>query len=317
MSRPADVTTAEPETAVEEIAPDFAQRSWQFIGHEPTVEEVRQLLGTLPPVWGVVVGDFHEYVQALPSKVKVQRPSPQNPKLMVTESIEAWTLYMTVAGRVAMLTEAQRSHEWTVTIDPEPATQIPGMLQHGDGRIVYREHVEISTKDGRLVGRRPGMAWVPYSGGSAAAGSNPYEKVETAARGRAIGAWGFGVLPGSGIATLEEMQGVAQNAAALAGGEQPRGRGDGTRPAGKMARAEMLPRVKQLIETVRLERGNSEQKSNNQTAAYLTEKLGVVDVQDPETGGIRWEAVKDGHLQLLERMLQQVLLQIQETKGQV
>jgi hypothetical protein len=83
-----------------------------------------------------------------------------------------------------------------------------------DTRIITRW---VAGQEFALLGRKPGMAWVPESGGTQAKGTNPYEKVETAARGRALAAWGFGVLPGSGVASYEEMMGVPQAREALAG----------------------------------------------------------------------------------------------------
>jgi hypothetical protein len=100
----------------------------------------------------------------------------------------------------------------------------PGYLRWDD-RLVYREYSQITKPSGiapglneppaGLVGTRFGTAWVPAQGGRQAKGSNPYEKVETAARGRHLGAWGFGVLPGSGIASLDEVMGAPANREAL------------------------------------------------------------------------------------------------------
>jgi hypothetical protein len=206
------------EPVVDDHDGEIEINAWQFFDEPPTQDRVIELLRTLAPVHGVAAVDFADYVQALPQSVKITKRGQGGRK--ETETRDTWVLYMSVAGRIKMLQQAAEDNDWEVDFEPEPvtATGTPGLLYHGDGRIVYREYVRIGSRGGETVeplGRKPGMAWVPFSGGTAAAGSNPYEKVETSARGRAIAAWGFGVLPGSGVASLEEMQGVRQNRAAL------------------------------------------------------------------------------------------------------
>ena len=226
--------TDEPTTPDEDGEPvDAPLANWEFLGHAPTHEDVRALLLTLPDVWGLKYVDFIDYVQPLPQNKKVKKPHPTNPNLEIEDRVEAYTLYMGVAGRIKMLERAAEDYGWCVDFTPEPVTPtgIPGYLNHAD-RLVYRVYVEIKApiglprvvtegpELGRLsvaeymsLGRKAGTAWVPATGGANAAGSNPYEKVETSALGRALGAWGFGVLPGSGIATVEEMQAIRGNRA--------------------------------------------------------------------------------------------------------
>lgn len=218
----------------------FVPENWEFIDRTPTREEVDKLLDTLPKWWGVAAGDFGDYVQGLPSnkKVKVQQPKQRGDGFItVDKNISVVTLYFSVAGRIQMMRSAQEKHGWRVDFEPEPTTPtgIPGYLEWGD-RLVYRVNVKIWAPTARaanperivgqlhdvsegyaLLGVRSGTAWVPATGGKQAAGSNPYEKVETSALGRALGGWGIGVLPGSGVATLEEMAGVRQNRQALEG----------------------------------------------------------------------------------------------------
>lgn len=291
----------------EEVTGELALSQWEFIGVPPTQEDVLRLLGTLPQVWGVETIEFADYVQALPQKKKVQKPHPTNPNLMVAESVEAWVLYMSVAGRVKMLERAQMENDWCVDTEPD-------LIDNGreSGRIVYRETVRIGNavmnRDSDLVvipiGSRTGTAWVPFSGGSNAAGSNPYEKVETSARGRAIGAWGFGVFPGSGIATLEEMQAIASNQRAM-DAEQPAGgrRGGAARPT----RDELMTRLLTRMEEFRQVRGVSEEQMLDEMARYLS-SIGVRDVM--AEGKIDWDKVRDGQLQLAVNKISQHLQEI-------
>lgn len=308
----ADVKTED--SQVEGVQPDptddelttTAISQWEFIGTPPTRAQVTSLLSKLPPVWGVFTIDYAEYVQALPQKKKIQRPHPTNPNLMVDDRIECWVLYMSVAGRIKMLEEAATKNKWRVDFKPEPITPTgsPGLIQNGDGRIVYREYCEIAElpEEGSVpvrLGSKAGMAWVPYSGGSNAAGSNPYEKCETAARGRAIGAWGFGVFPGSGVATLEEMQNVAGNRRAMEAENigQQRQPGRQQRPS----RDKLLERVLIVMEEFRQHRGVSEETMQAEMVQYLS----GIGVRDPQTDDrINWDNVRDGQLQLTIRKIE-------------
>ena len=199
--------TPEPPDVTSEAASLIEQ--WEFVGEAPTRDRVTELLSRLPSVWGVKTVDFADYVQALPQRKKIKVPREPGSTVMIDQYLDCWTLYMSVAGRMKMLEAAAEQNGWMVDFEPEPVTPTgcPGMLQM-DERVVYREYVRIEAwttdEDGtpriRKLGRKSGTAWVPSRGGSGAVSSNPYEKVETSARGRAIAAWGFGVLPGSGVA---------------------------------------------------------------------------------------------------------------------
>jgi hypothetical protein len=268
--------------------------NWEFLGEPPSMESVVKLLETLPPVFGVRTVEFVDFVQPLPQSKKVSRRDDAGRK--VAEYVDSWTLYVSVAGRIKMLNAAQAELDWTVDFEPEPSTPtgVPGYLQ-ADDRIVYREYVAISDGVHRL-GRRPGTAWVPAQGGSNAAGSNPYEKVETSARGRALGAWGFGVLPGSGVASLEEVQGIAGNRAALDGEPAPRA----TR--GRPSREQMIESVLTTAESLRQLRGQPEQWVIDRLRQFVEGRLGVKEAVG-EDGLVDWAKLKDGQIQLLANSL--------------
>lgn len=197
---------------------------WEFMGRSPSREEVLALLASHRDQWGTKYEDFGDYVQALPQNKKIKRKDPNNPKVFIEAFVEVWTLYVSVAGRQAMLQQMAQDNGWQVNFIPEPVTPtgIPGMLEFED-RIVYREYCEIKSMEGNLnLGKKPGTAWVPRAGGQGAVASNPYEKVETSARGRSIAAWGIGILPGSGIASLEEIQAVLDQKAQNYAGQNQR-----------------------------------------------------------------------------------------------
>lgn len=281
---------------------------WEFLNRVPTREEVMDLLGSLPPVWGVHTSDFADYVQTLPQRKKLKIPHPTNPNVLVDQQIEAFTLYMSVAGRIKMIEEAQEQHGWTVDFEPEPVTPTGAAGYIGlDPRIVYREYVVISN-DGSPLGRKPGTAWVPATGGSNAAGSNPYEKVETSARGRAIAAWGFGVLPGSGVASAEEMLGARFNKAHL-DVEEAMARGGGGRQSRK-SRGDLLQEALTTAEEVRQARGMDEEAMQAKVGTFLTTNLGIANGYDAEAKIVRWDLVKDGQIQLLINSLRDTLTRV-------
>lgn len=311
--------TPAPEPVDEEKVADSAveMSQWEFVDVIPTRDDVIRLLGTLRPVFGVSTVDYADYVQALPQNKKVEKKvrMPNGSFRVEEEWHEAYTLYMSVAGRIKMANAIAEQNGWALDFEPEPATPtgIPGMLQTTDGRIVYREYATFRDLDTQgypqpmVIGRKSGTAWVPYSGGKQAAKSNPYEKVETSARGRALGAWGIGVLPGSGIATMEEMLGVNDNRAAMEAQSQAAGQQGG---GDRVSREELLEMAKTLIETVRQRRSIPEDEMADRTGRYLSEQMGIRSVYDAEAHEVDWAKVKDGQLQLLINSMRDSLRQM-------
>lgn len=281
--------------------------NWEFLHGPPTKTEVQSLLDTLPRVWGVGAADLFEYVQALPQQKKVKRPHPTNPNLTVETYVEAHTLYMSVAGRIAMMNRAAEMNGWRVEVTPEPVTPtgIPGYLSI-ERRLVFRVYVTIWMAEEK-VGTRFGTAWVPAEGGSGASASNPYEKVETSALGRALGTWGFGVLPGSGIATVEEMAAIRTNRAALDGGS-----------AGESARKprdEVIAEALLMIERVRQVRGYSNEQMAENVVAFLRDRLGIAGASASDDGVVEWGPVKDGQIVLLTNSLKETLRKAQDAES--
>lgn len=310
----------------EEEQVDISQ--WEFIDRIPTRAEVVALLETLAPVYGIEYKDFADHVQGLPSKKKVKKRQPGNqPGQFRTVEVEheVVSLYFSVAGRIRMLNAAAEKHGWMVDFQPEPVTPtgVPGFLQL-DERIVYREYVVIralasdfEVVSGQanverwqredMLGSKPGMAWVPSSGGRQAAGSNPYEKVETAARGRAIAAWGIGILPGSGVASLEEMLGSGDNRQALAESAQ--------HGQTRKSREELLDEIQTTAEEVRQLRHFEPEQMLDKQLEYLQRSFGI-DAVGP-AGEIDWAKVRDGQLQLTLNQLEQTKRQLLDQEASI
>jgi hypothetical protein len=305
------------------VSEDDGISQWEFVDRVPTRGEVLDLLKTLPPVWGVNTWEFAEYVQGLPSTKKVKFRDAAGRK--VDEYRDIVTIYMSVSGRIKMLEAAQEMNDWVVDFEPEPVTPtgIPGFVQN-DERIVYREYVVISKlRDGRdeplRIGRRPGTAWVPRTGGSQAAGSNPYEKVETSARGRALAAWGFGVLPGSGIASLEEMQGSRDNRTSM-DAEQP-AQQQADRPSGRRSRGDLMTDLLTAAEAIRQARGQEDDEIKTKLAQYCQQAFGVDVAAEKDEGGmvtkVDLSKLRDGQLQLAINAMRDSLRQIQTEQAAI
>lgn len=273
---------------------------WEFIDELPTPETVVELLKTLPPVFGIETADYAEYVVPISQNAKVKIRQPDGRSREVYH--EVWRLYMSVAGRQAMLQAAAEKNGWTVSFVPENPVNgrdaWPGIWEHGE-KLVYREYVAIE-KDGAALGRKPGMAHVPSTGGKGAAGSNPYEKVETSARGRAIAAWGFGVLPGSGVASLEEMY----SAPVTPGAGTP----EAAEPRRRLTNEEMIEQIRERMEEVRQLRGEEPDATQAKMLEYLQKSFGLAEgevtvLADDDTKSIDWSKLKAGQLRLTLNVL--------------
>ncbi|AMM44229.1 hypothetical protein BJD78_gp59 [Arthrobacter phage KellEzio] len=273
---------------------------WEFSINPPTREQVLELLTNHRDVWGLKYSQYSDYVQALPQNKKISRRVDGRKEDIYYEN---WTLYVSVGGRIAMLSELTEVRGWTSNFVPEPVTPtgVPGFISLGhegeDGRIIYREYLEILDEEGKLVGRKPGMAWVPYKGGQQAAGSNPYEKVETSARGRSLGAWGIGVIPGSGIATVEEIAQMWENKALTDQGLRPRSTVGNTRKT----REQLIGESAKAMENLREASGWTQDEVETQILNYMVNALGVKEpaILVGEKMELNWDKVKDGQLAML------------------
>jgi glucose-6-phosphate-specific signal transduction histidine kinase len=116
-----------------------------------------------------------------------------------------------------------------------------------------------------------------------------------------MAAWGFGVLPGSGVASLEEMLGAGQNRAAMEAQAEAGGGGGGRQE--RETRESLLQRCLAASEELRQLRGISEEEAREKMAKYLHDQLGVISAYDEEAGTIDWAKVKDGQIALLTNSL--------------
>jgi hypothetical protein len=266
------------EEPTEETQGELLPSKWEWIGTPekpllPTMEQVVELLESLPLVYGVKTADYIDYVAGIGQATKISKKNER-----VERHAYVVRLYMSVGGRLKMLEEAQRINNWPkVKLQPEPVTPtgIPGVLRTGE-IVVYRVYCKIWEWRGvllpgafdqappvevmqpRLLGYRSGTSY--------RAGTNSWERAETAATGRALGAWGFGVLPGSGVASMEEMQNP--EIAAVARAEQ---------------------QAQQML-------GRTDEEIKDRMQSYVVKRLGVKDGWNGEMDQPNWDKVKTGGL---------------------
>ncbi len=271
------------------IAPGAIVWSWD---EPPTREDVQAALATLPDVHGVPMATVIDHTISIPNKEKVRDADGRESYKMT------WKLYVQVAGREAQLWLAVAENAWRVEFVPEEDTPkgLPPGIIHEDP-WVYRESVIIRDADQNILHRATGTA--KFGGGSF-----PWEKAETGARGRALGSLGFGVLPGSGIASAEEMQEVAAMPA----------RTERKAPPPPKDRKEWMVRFRERREQLRLARDISLEEANIALAAHIHTAFQKVlnRIPDDENAEFDWSGLTDAELTLIVRNLEGQLHKLSE-----
>lgn len=272
---------------------DVVLSNWVFIDEKPTVERTIELLDSLKPVYGIRTVDFADYVQPLMVRGK-DEPGYRG--------VKEWRLYMSVAGREMMLAAAQEQNEWGVDSTGEYIT-VAGA--DGKDRTVYKVTIDIRLfGKGSRLGTRQGVAALH-------GGTHPFEKAETGANGRAIASWGFGVLPGSGVASLDEMT----------TGPQPAQERQQKGPKTQEDPAEILKEVTDLAEEARKLRGFSDHERDEKLANYIKSISGIEIVSKQDEDGkiveLDWSKVKPAQLQMARGQGRKTLAQLRAQEDKV
>lgn len=291
-------------------APEVASfdSPWEFLDAPATVEQVTALLRSLEVPYSAtpgVLGDDGKRHDAL-AAVTMEKylpfvlPMTNNKKTKdergATKYVTSTTLYTQVAGRLALLNDTAARNGWAVDIYPEATvpTGVPGYLRMDDV-LLFRVYVEIAA-NGRSLGRKFGTASGKATGGNNAEGTNPYETVETSALGRALAQWGFGILPGSGIASVEEMRLAQQNGRAAARAGSRGGHPPEAPPA--ESRGDLIASALDFTGRLRSLRGFSEEQSDAALERWINEKFAIVGfVSAP--GTYEWQMLSDAQIKYL------------------
>jgi hypothetical protein len=102
--------------------------------------------------------------------------------------------YMSVDGRLAMANDDHRREHKRLIFEA------PVVMVNDDEQLTL-----MVAADSEIYGRRHGIATSRKVDGSAIEMQHPWEIAETSAIGRALAAMGYGLLPGSGLASADDM----------------------------------------------------------------------------------------------------------------
>lgn len=249
--------------------------SWVWVDEKPTVDQMLAKLKSLPDVFGIKAVDFADFVLPLSQKQNIAEKG--QPK----QYVETTRMYMTVAGRAMMLYTAAKLNNWKVVEDWDIINPNP---------VVFRCKISISWIGDLYDGKREHLHLGIRSGVSKAKGDeHAWEKMETAARGRAIAAWGFGVFPGSGIASFEEMEEVTA---------EPARRGD-TRKNRK--RDEIMKDLLAVSEDLRMKLGHDPAEWDQMVVDHVADRLHLELVKTPQ--GVDFAPLEEGNLLRVEQSM--------------
>jgi hypothetical protein len=148
-----------------------------------TREELVALCRKAREVGAVKHEDFADYVVVLDQRRKVGE-----------EWVAVESAYMAVDGKLAMANEDHRKQSKRLDFArPEVLVDNPEQL------------TLMVTVTSEIYGTRHGIATSRRKGGTAAEREFPWEVAETSAIGRALAAMGYGLIPGAGLASAEDM----------------------------------------------------------------------------------------------------------------
>jgi hypothetical protein len=172
-----------------------------------TREQILQIVRAAPGVGKVTHEEFADYVVALTQRKRGE---------------DGWQNlehpYMTVDGKLAMANQDHLRQGKHLDFSP------PQVLVDNEEQLTLMVMV---TSD--VYGTRHGIATSRRLGGTPAEREFPWEVAETSAIGRALSAMGYGLFPGSGLASAEDMLRVGTAEPRRSGEGEPRTAGT---PAG-------------------------------------------------------------------------------------
>lgn len=148
-----------------------------------TREEILSLCHRAPAVGSVRHEEFADYIIALEQRRRID-----------DEWTTVETAYMSVDGKLAMANEDHRRQSKRLDFAP------PQILVDTSEQLTL-----LVTVTSEVYGTRHGIATSRRAGGSTAESEFPWEVAETSAIGRALTAMGYGLLPGAGLASAEDM----------------------------------------------------------------------------------------------------------------
>lgn len=164
-------------------------------------EDLMAILEAAPKIGQVEAKDFAGFVAVLERKNRRTGEVKENP-------------YMAVDGRIAMARLDHTKQQGTLDIGPLE------ILEQNDNALTVQIKI-VSSLYGTVYGTASSRL---NTGG--AEGEHPWEVAETSATGRALGMLGYGLLPGAGLASAEDMERATEEGSPATS----EGRAEGTGP---------------------------------------------------------------------------------------
>lgn len=153
-----------------------------------TREKILQILRATPPVGKVAHEEFADYIVALTQRKRTD---------------DGWQNiehpYMTVDGKLAMANQDHIRQGKRLTFEQ------PQVLVDNEDQLTL-----MVTATSEIYGTRHGIATSRRLQGTPAEREFPWEVAETSAIGRALSAMGYGLFPGSGLSSAEDMMRVSE-----------------------------------------------------------------------------------------------------------
>lgn len=186
-----------------------------------TREQILQILRATPNLGKVTHDEFADYVVALNQRRRGEDgwQNTEHP-------------YMMVDGKLAMATQDHARQGRRLDFGP------PQVLVDNEEQLTL-----MVTVTSEIYGTRYGIATSRRVGGTAAEREFPWEVAETSATGRALSMMGYGLIPGSGLASAEDMLRVGNNETQRANAER-RG-SDGDKRSGQTSTRSSLNETRQ------------------------------------------------------------------------
>lgn len=153
-----------------------------------TREKILQIVRATPTVGKVTHEEFADYVVALTQRKRTEDgwQNVEHP-------------YMTVDGKLAMANQDHIRQGKRLSFEP------PQVLVDNEDQLTL---MVMATSE--LYGTRHGIATSRRVQGTPAEREFPWEVAETSAIGRALSAMGYGLFPGSGLSSAEDMMRVSE-----------------------------------------------------------------------------------------------------------
>lgn len=168
-----------------------------------TRDDIVRLCQQAPTIGAVKHEEFADYITVLDNNRRV------NGQWEKQESA-----YMSVDGKVTMANEDHRRQNKQLHFED------PIVLVDDEQQLTL-----MITINSEIYGRRHGIATSRRVGGSPYEMAHPWEVAETSGIGRALSVMGYGVLPGSGLASADDVKRAREAEATHA----TNGNGNGTR----------------------------------------------------------------------------------------